>query len=58
MFYTLFVATNKKTPGIFQTRFIIRDTCVVDVIRLPTNLLELWATIVNDFFSAFGTNDH
>ena len=30
----------------------------MDVMRFATNLLKLWVTVVNGFFSAFGTNDH
>ena len=33
-----------------QTGLTIRDTRVVDVIKFPTNSLELWATVLNGFF--------
>ena len=50
LFYTIYIATNKRT--FFYPRLIFRDTRVVDVMlmRFATNLLKLWVTVVYGLF--------
>ena len=48
LFYIISIATNKRT--FFKRFWLFRDTRVVDVMRFATNLLMLWATVVNGFF--------